>query len=367
MKLLHFADLHLDAPFGWAGDELARRRRQAIRDAFRRILELAVAERVEAVLCGGDLFEQDRFTPDTAAFLQAELARVDPLPVYLAPGNHDWYGSRSLYHQVRWSPNVHVFREGRLTAAELADGLTLWGGAHLESTNTPGFLRGFAVDRAGVHLALFHGSERADLPRFGEGRAPHAPFDAGQIETAGLHHVLTGHYHVARDAPRHTYPGNPETLVFGEDRDARGPVLVTVAADGELTRERRPVAGDEMHDLELDATGSTSVQDVRDRLAELLGGRRGSARVTLRGELGPATDLRASDLVDAAPWMDAVLPRLDGLSPGYDAEALRDEQTVRGQFVRDVLDAADLEEPVRRRVLTTGLRALDGRRDLEVE
>jgi DNA repair protein SbcD/Mre11 len=366
MKLLHFADVHLDAPFGWAGEELARRRRQAVRDALRRILELAVAERADAVLCAGDLFEQDRFTPDTAAFLQAELARIAPLPVYLAPGNHDWYGSRSLYHQVRWSENVHLFREGRLTPVSLADGLTLWGAAHQEAANTPGFLRGFSVDRGGVHLALFHGSERADLPMFGEGRAPHAPFDAGQIAAAGLHHVLTGHYHVARDAPHHTYPGNPEPLTFGEE-GPRGPVLVTVGPGGEVTRERRRVAGDEMHDLELDATGSTSVQDVRDRLGGLLEGRRGCARVTLRGELDPATDLRAVDLRDAAPWMDAVLPRLDGLRPAYDEEALRGEQTVRGQFVRDVLDAPDLDEPARRRVLATGLRALDGRRDLEVE
>jgi DNA repair exonuclease SbcCD nuclease subunit len=366
MKLLHFADVHLDAPFGWAGDELARRRRQAVRDAVRRLLELAVAEGVEAVLCGGDLFEQDRFTPDTAAFLQAELARVAPLPVYLAPGNHDWYGVRSLYHQVRWSPNVHVFRESRLTPVPLADGCTLWGAAHEESANTPGFLREFTVERGGVHLALFHGSERADLPRFGEGRAPHAPFDAGQIAATGLHHVLTGHYHVARDAPRHTYPGNPEPLTFGE-QGPRGAVVLTVDPSGAVSRERHRVGGDEMHDVELDATGCASVQAVRDRLSDLLQDLRGCARVTVRGELEPTVDLRATDLRDAAPWMDTVLPRLDGLRPAYDEDSLRGEQTVRGQFVRDVLDAPDLDEAARRRVLATGLRALDGRPDLEVD
>jgi hypothetical protein len=41
------------------------------------------------------------------------------------------------------------------------------------------------------------------------------------------------------------------------------------------------------------------------------------------------------------------------------------EPTVRGQFVRDVL-AAGLPSDEQRRVVITGLRALDGRADLEV-
>jgi hypothetical protein len=59
--------------------------------------------------------------------------------------------------------------------------------------------------------------------------------------------------------------------------------------------------------------------------------------------------------------------RLGRLDVAYDIDALAGERTVRGQFVRDVRDAEDLSDEQRRRVLITGLRALDGRRqDLEV-
>ena len=48
-------------------------------------------------------------------------------------------------------------------------------------------------------------------------------------------------------------------------------------------------------------------------------------------------------------------------------DAKWDEQTIRGQFVRDVLSSDELDQDKRRRVLVTGLRALDGRGDdLEV-
>ncbi len=112
VKLLHFSDLHLDAQFAWAGPEAARKRRENLRSTLLRIVELARAEGVDAVLSGGDLYEHERITPDTAGFLRSAFAGLDPIPVFLAPGNHDWFGPASAYERVAWTPNVHVFRHG---------------------------------------------------------------------------------------------------------------------------------------------------------------------------------------------------------------------------------------------------------------
>lgn len=364
MRLLLFSDLHLDTPFEWAPPPVARRRRQTLRDTLVRIVQLAAQLRVDALLCGGDLYEHDRFSPDSAAFLRTTLAELDPLPVYISPGNHDWYGPDSLYCRTPWSPNVHVFTSDRLEPVTLAAGLTLWGAAHRAPANTDGFLNGFAVDRSGVHLALFHGSERNGLTEQGAGKAPHAPFDAEQVERAGLHHAFLGHYHRPRDAHHHTYPGNPDPLTFGEDGE-RGAVLATVSADGTVTRHRHVVAISRMHDLELDITPCRSMQDVRAQVATALHGLTGSARLTFAGELQPELDLHLDSLPEAAPWMEAIVTRMGPVHAGYDLNAIAAEATVRGQFVRDV-NAATLDEDFRRRVLITGLRALDGRDDLEV-
>ena len=58
MKVVHFSDLHLDAPFAWLGGQpqVARKRRQALRDTLSRIVELTVAAQADALLCGGDLY-----------------------------------------------------------------------------------------------------------------------------------------------------------------------------------------------------------------------------------------------------------------------------------------------------------------------
>lgn len=228
-----------------------------------------------------------------------------------------------------------------------------------------GFLEPFRVDRGGLHLALFHGSERGLLPYQENGKSMHAPFDAGQIEQAGLHHAFLGHYHRPRDADRYTYPGNPEPLTFGENGE-RGVVIATCLPDGTVRRERVRVAVSQVHDLDVDVTGSESLEDVLQTVAQVLRPLSGSARVTLMGEVGPAVDLRIEDLrrEEIAPGLDGLIVRTR-MQLRYDFDAIATEPTVRGQFIRDVR-AADLSQDERQRVLVTGLRALEGRDDLEV-
>ena len=363
MKLLHFADLHLDAPFAWAPPETARARRRNRREALTRIVALAEAEAVDAIVCAGDLFEQDRIGPDTVEFLRSTFERTDRR-IFLAPGNHDWMSARSPYALVEWSPNVHVFTEAQLRPVELDDGLTLWGAAHRAPANTDDLLAGFRVDRGGVHLAVAHASERATLAWQESGKAPHAPFDAADLPATGLAHAFLGHYHLPRDAERHTYPGNPDPLDFGETGD-RGAVIATVADDGSVSRERHDVSVSEVHDIVVDVDRATHSDEVaaivRQRLASLAG----CVRVSLSGELAPSVQLDPRELERLGDHLEGLVVRTGRLSVGYDLAGIGAESTVRGQLVRSALEEiADAE--LRRRVILTGLRALEGRGDLEV-
>lgn len=366
MKLVLFSDLHLDVAFAWmrTAQGVARKRRQALRDTLYKIIDLTLQVKADALLCGGDLYEHDRFTPDTAAFLKTAFERLQPIPVFIAPGNHDWYGPQSLYRRVEWSSNVRVFDGNRLQAVELDDGLILWGAAHRTPANTAGFLDDFKVDRQGVHLALFHGSERGWFSAQEKGKQLHAPFDAGQIKISGLHHVFLGHYHRPCDHEWFTYPGNPDPLTFGED-GLRGAIIVTVQQDGSVCREHIPVAVTEVHDLYVDVSGSASLQDIRNRVQERVNGLHGFARVTLDGELASDIDIRPSDIGTLQSSLDSLVIELGDLHVAYDFELVAQEQTVRGEFVREVLQQ-DLADDERRRILVTGLRALDGHDDLEV-
>jgi DNA repair protein SbcD/Mre11 len=365
MRILLVSDVHLDSPFAWAGLDVARHRRQALRDTLARCIQLGIDQRVDVICCGGDLFEHERVSPDTGQFLRVQFELAHPIPIFIAPGNHDWFGPESLYRRIRWSSNVHVFEDHRLLPVTIADGLTLWGGAHRAPAGTPDFLEDFRVDRSGVHLALFHGSELGSAYTEESGKQPHAPFRAEEIEASGLHFAMLGHYHAPRDEARFTYPGNPEPLTFGES-GPRGVVIATVGEDGRIRTERHSVAVTTVCDFAIDVSGCSNKQEVRGRVTEALRGRNGYARITLTGEVAPDVDLRAADFEDLAPTLDSPpVVRLNSVSVAYDLLGIAKEPTVRGQFVRDVqLSALPPEE--RQRIIFAGLRALDGRSDLEV-
>jgi exonuclease SbcD len=366
MKVLHFSDLHLDRSFAWAPRAAGRRRRHALRTTLTNILTLAGELRVDAVACGGDLFEHERLSPDTRAFLRAAFEEIAPTRVFLAPGNHDWYGPDSPYRLVDWSPNVHVFTETRLEPVEVTPGLTLWGAGHRAPANTPNLLEGFRADRGGVNLALFHGSEQGFFPFLQEAKQPHAAFRAEQIEQAGIDHALLGHFHTPKDAARYTYPGNPDPLEFGELGE-RGAVLIEVTGDGAVSRERHDVSVTTVHDLAVELDGCDSVGDVRDQISTVLPAPGGWIRLRLSGDVGSDCAFHPADLEDLLEDFDAHQVQVQEVRVGYDLDAIALEQgTVRAAFVQSVRDAPTLTDEQRRRVLVTGLRALDERDDLEV-
>src|SRR5712691_2003748 len=127
-RILHFADLHLDrsyAGLAMASSEAAKRRDE-LRAALRRIVDLARQMDVDAVTVGGDLYEHDRRNPDTANFIADQFRRLAPKPVLIAPGNHDPYMPDSHYRRMEWPDNVHIFAPS-WEPAPISDSVTVWG------------------------------------------------------------------------------------------------------------------------------------------------------------------------------------------------------------------------------------------------
>jgi exonuclease SbcD len=85
MKFLHTADWHVGKP-------LARRQRlDEAEEALKEIVAIAAAEKVDAVLVCGDIYEYLAPAPEAEAIVYETLVALERLriPVVIIPGNHD--------------------------------------------------------------------------------------------------------------------------------------------------------------------------------------------------------------------------------------------------------------------------------------
>ena len=118
LTIIHGADFHLDAPFAALPPDKARQRRGEQRALLDRLAELAAERRADLVLLSGDLLDGGETYQETVTALARCLGAM-PCPVFIAPGNHDCYDSRSVYANTAWPDNVHIFSAVAVESVEL--------------------------------------------------------------------------------------------------------------------------------------------------------------------------------------------------------------------------------------------------------
>ena len=360
MKLLIFSDLHLDKAFIGLGTA-AKTRRQALRDTLVRIVEMARIQKVDAVICAGNLYEHDRVMPSTPEFLRDVFDKLQPIAIYIAPGDSDWYSDSSLYRRVKWSPNVHVFSATQPEPVQLSEDVTLWGAAHHARQEGAPSLEDFDGGTAnGVHLAVFH-LDDSDVAITASGTRAYAPALVRRMKQRRFGALFLGHRWPV-DAESSVSPGAPDPLDF-EDSGQGTVVLIEIAGGGVVHRERHRVALSSVHDLELDVTGCSTPDEITDRIHGAVNELAGCVRLSLFGDLDPAVQWPSEALV--FPHLDVLLISRERVRLLYDWDSLARQETVAGQFVRDVSASSEISAAQRTGVLVAGVRALEGRDDLE--
>jgi DNA repair exonuclease SbcCD nuclease subunit len=369
VRILHFADLHLDRSFAGlsVAPSEAAKRREELRAALRRIVDLALELNVDALTIGGDLYEHERAGPDTANFLAGEFERLAPKRVLIAPGNHDPYIPDSLYWRREWSADVHIFESMTWEPIELGDSVTVWGAGHRGPAIRDNLLGSLHVDAGRTNIALVHASDISAVP---EGKPAHCPFTREDIERSGVDFALLGHYHELRlrpqESPRYAYPGSPEPLDFSEAGDHHV-LLLTANGDG-VSCEARKINEVVYQTATIDVVGMSTSDAIRKAICDLAEDEvaaRAIMRVTLTGQPEPDLDLDPNALLQSTHerfrYLDPVIDKTD---PPFDLEQIQEETTTRGSFVRMIQQRVEVALPAEVTTLTDalhhGLRAFAG-------
>ena len=361
LRFLHAADFHLDSPFAALTPSQAADRRRESRELPARLADYLREHPADLVLLSGDLLDDGSGYRETGEALRAALGRME-VPVFLAPGNHDWYGPGSPYAAPGWPENVHIFRTAAAESVELpALNAVVHGAAFTGPQQTAGLLTGFSAPADGrTHLMVLHGD--FDVPD-----SRYDPVTREEAAASGLAYLALGHVHrrgelrlCGRTAV--AWPGCPEGRGFDELGD-RGFYEGAVDDAGAVTLRFVPFARRRYLVLEADVTGRDPLAAAESVLPPDAGA--DLCRLVLTGE----TDERGVDLpalTEALSGRFYALELRDRTRVGEDVWARMEEDSLRGLFLRELrrkLDGAQTEEERERviRAVRFGLAALDHR------
>lgn len=342
IRVLHAADLHLDSPFEALSAEQAALRRAEQRLLLGRIAELARSREADLVLLPGDLLDSGSSYRETAISLCDALSRME-MPVFIAPGNHDWYSPRSPWARLELPENVHVFTSGALSCVTLPELDTEVFGAAFTDESAPPLLRYFTPPENPenhIRLLCLHGE-------VGSGEGKYDPITKDELARSGMHYAALGHSHSCSGLCRagdvfYAWPGCAEGRGFDETGE-KGVLLADVRRDG-VTVQFVPVASRRYHRIELDAGACASLAEAALALLPATA-EKDAFLFVLRGETPTPPDLSAlraqlENRVFALRLRDETRPTAEVW------EAAR-EDSLRGLFLRrlrEKMDAATEQE-----------------------
>jgi DNA repair protein SbcD/Mre11 len=373
VRFLHTADVHLDTSFSGSSlpSAIGAKKREAIRAAFRGMIEDARNSGVDFVLISGDLFEHDRVTPDTVAFLQGQFESLAGTRVFIAPGNHDPYLSGSPYREEPWPANVHIFREQEFRSVEIeALGLRITGFGFCR-THVPDhyFEKLPVLGRDFRNIVIAHGS---DVTRVPFGKSEHGPFRIEEIAGKNVDYCALGHYHQQRrvdnpvDGMVAWYPGIPEERAWDEEGSC-GYLIGEIGTDG-VRIESRTCNRYPLKTVTVACDGFSSREQILDQVLRLRGevfDARTILRVRLSGWVDPKLDLSFRDLSDRLSQEALYVVWEDQTEVTFDFQGLAQEKTLTGNFVKvlneQISRAGAERRPVLERARLYGLQALLGR------
>jgi len=364
-RFIHCSDLHIDSPFKGLGSvqpQLAERLRGSTFQAFHNIVDLAVREKVDAVVIAGDVYDGgDKSLQAQLKFRRGLIELGDAgIPSFIVHGNHDPLDSR--FSKLVWPEQATVFSgknvEGHAIRKNGTVVATVYGISYPTrevkenlALQFPGAAKeGFAIGV--LHTNVGHNPDHDD----------YAPCSVEDLVSRKMDYWALGHIHTHKILREHdpaiVYPGNTQARHKNE-AGRKGCCLVTLHADS--PPEIRFIPTDTVRfvsdSLRLDGTQSIDdvLQSILIQCDGLLSQSEGCdllIHLSLTGRTEAHQELRQTGNIETLS--EEIQSRYDGQTPAvwvnltlntqgtYDVENLRQGN----DFVADLLalyDEADNE------------------------
>lgn len=274
IRFVHAADLHLDSPFtglkAAAPENVTDRLYQATFDAYQNIIDLCIAEEVDALLVSGDVYDgADRSLRAQLRFIEG-LKKLDTEGIrsFVCHGNHD--PLEGWQARLDYPPGCTRFGSEWEAAPVFEDAperAVVHGISYPKREVTENLARRLDnVEPSPFSIGLLHANVSDD-----PNHAAYAPCSLADLAQSGVDYWALGHVHAPQVLSEReatvVYPGNPQGR-HPNETGARGVYLVEVDDGGKVRLEFRAMDAVRWESLRIDIGKSETEQELLDALHE---------------------------------------------------------------------------------------------------
>ena len=357
MKIIHCSDLHLDSKMETNLDrEKARERKNEILITFERMIEFAKENDVNIIIIAGDLFDKKTVSVKAKKIVKNVILSNPQIDFIYLKGNHDEAGFIEEDEEI--PTNLKAFNKDNWTTYEY-DNITISG---IEFGNTKNYeiYNSLFLEKNKTNIVVMHGQEtETDIKDKTE------IINLKQLKNKNIDYLALGHIHTYKQDKLdnrgvYCYSGCLEGRGFDECGE-KGFVLLNID-NGKITTEFVPFAYRNLYEVYVDLTGATENSDIEEKIKEKIAGisQTSLVKIILEGEVEIGEERDIDYLLKKFESNFYFLKIEDKPKIKIDYMKYKNDISLKGEFIRLVLEQKDLSEEEKSRVIYTGIKALSG-------
>ena len=335
MKFVHIADVHFDMPFTVLNKNgLAEKRRLDQRDVFEKVIKYIKENNIELLFIAGDLYENEYVRKSTIDYINNSFKQIPNTRIFITPGNHDPYIKNSYYNKYEWNENVKIFTNLEKVPV---DNVNIYGygftSFYSKTIDLPENL-----DDSKVNILLMHADLNGTSNEFGE----YNPILESKLNNSNFDYIALGHIHKSNieENKKIVYPGS---LISGgfDELGKHGMVVGTIDSENkDIKTEFIPLDNKEFIELQFDISNISSKEELIEQINKIQLEDDKYYKIILVGE--KQIDIYTIDLLKNVEDKKVIKIK-DKTTVKYNLEQISKEQTLKGIFVKELLDQMNEE------------------------
>lgn len=356
MKFVHIADMHLDSAFSNLSDKdiMGDLRRLEQRKVFKKIIEYIKENDVGYLFISGDLYEHKYIKQSSIEYINNLFKEIPETKIFIAAGNHDPKVKNSYYNKFNWNSNVKIF-DSFIEKVEESD-CNIYGYSFDDFYCNNCGIEDFLVEQNGKpNILVIHGN----LDGVKKDDKPYNPISKKILLEKGFDYVALGHIHKPDyENKKIVYPGS--TISLGFDELGKHGMIV-----GELNQDLKlefiPLDDEEFTISEINVDNLGSKEELIEKINTLNINPNEYVEIILKG--GRNFEIDKYDILKYIQ-NDRIIKIKDETRLSRDLEKIANESTLRGLFVKEMLEKLENENDLEKKdilekAVEIGLDALE--------